>query len=111
MTGEPRFTDNGGVLEERLIRNKEATYLLVMDGEAMRPAGILPGDLLLVERTTTFHDGDIVVAELEEGWVLRHLRRRAARLWLENADGSLFGSASANPKPVAVVRAMIRKYL
>src|SRR5262245_59476101 len=37
-------------LDEFLITNREATYLLKVTGESMIEAGILPGDWLLVER-------------------------------------------------------------
>ncbi len=37
-------------LDEYLITNKEVTYILKVNGESMIEAGILPGDMLLVER-------------------------------------------------------------
>ena len=37
-------------LDEYLISNKEATYILKVNGHSMIDAGILPGDMLLVER-------------------------------------------------------------
>ena len=37
-------------LDAYLIRNRDATYVLKVTGTSMRDAGILPGDLLLVER-------------------------------------------------------------
>src|SRR5262249_10464166 len=50
-------------LHAYLIRNKEATYLLKVNGHSMMDAGILPGDLLLVERGAHPRDGDIVIAQ------------------------------------------------
>src|SRR5438876_6252633 len=52
-------------LDEYLITNKEATYLLKVTGDSMIEAGILPGDLLLVERGAAPRDGDIVIAEVD----------------------------------------------
>jgi len=40
-------------LDEYLITNKEATYLLKVGGDSMIEAGILPGDILVVERGLT----------------------------------------------------------
>src|SRR5262249_39930614 len=37
-------------LDEYLISNREATYILKVNGNSMIDAGILPGDMLLVER-------------------------------------------------------------
>jgi repressor LexA len=37
-------------LDEYLIRNKEATFILEVSGDSMIDAGLLPGDLVLVQR-------------------------------------------------------------
>lgn len=52
-------------LEEHLIRNPQATYLLRVQGESMIEAGILPGDAVLVERRKEAKTGDIVIAEVD----------------------------------------------
>jgi Peptidase S24-like len=44
-------------LDEFLITNKEATYILKVNGESMIEAGILSGDLLLVEAPCTHFPG------------------------------------------------------
>jgi SOS-response transcriptional repressor LexA len=40
-------------LDEWLIRNKEATFLLHITGDSMIEAGVLPGDYVMVERGLT----------------------------------------------------------
>src|ERR1043166_5210646 len=52
-------------LDEWLITNKSATYLLKANGESMIEAGILSGDFLLVERGVEPRDGDIVIAQID----------------------------------------------
>ena len=52
-------------LEEWLIRNREATYFLNVRGDSMIDAGILPGDVVLVERGSAPHNGDIVIAQID----------------------------------------------
>ena len=44
----------------------DETYLLRVQGDSMVNAGIHDGDLLLVDRSIRFEDGDIVVARTEE---------------------------------------------
>jgi len=44
-----------------------STFALVVDGESMRDEGILDGDLVLLERAQVAHNGDRVVALLEDG--------------------------------------------
>src|SRR5437867_12859489 len=57
-------------LDEYLITNKEATYILKVNGESMIDAGILPGDLLLVKRGIDPRDGDIVIAQVDREWTM-----------------------------------------
>ena len=53
-------------LDEYLIENKEATFMMRASGDSMRSQGIFRGDLLIVDRSRTAHDGDIVIA-VEDG--------------------------------------------
>lgn len=46
--------------------NKQ-TFMLSVKGESMINAGILDGDMLLVEQTSIASDGDMVVALIEDG--------------------------------------------
>lgn len=43
------------------------TFMLTVKGESMVNAGILDGDMVLVEQLNTAHDGDMVVALIEDG--------------------------------------------
>ena len=59
-------------LDEFLITNKEATYILKVNGESMIDAGILSGDMLLVERGAEPRDGDIVIAQVDREWTMKY---------------------------------------
>ncbi len=98
-------------LEEFLIRNKEATYMLKVTGDSMIEAGLLPGDLVLVERRADAKDGDIVIVQIDQGWTMKYLRKRGRKLWLEPANKKykpIFPTQEL--KIAAVVIAAIRKY-
>jgi SOS regulatory protein LexA len=98
-------------LNEFLIANKEATYILRVTGDSMADAGILPGDLVLVERTHDFKDGDIVIAEIDHEFTMKYLRKKGRKFYLEAANKRykpLYPQEEL--KVVAVVRAVIRKY-
>jgi repressor LexA len=97
--------------DEYLIGNKEATYILKVNGESMLGAGILPGDMLLVERGAEPRDGDIVIAQVDREWTMKFFRRRGQRVFLEAANQDfkpIFPTEEL--KVAAVVRAVIRKY-
>ena len=98
-------------LDEYLISNKEATYLFKVNGESMIEAGILSGDLLLVERGVEPRDGDIVIAQIDREWTVKYFRKRGRAVFLEAANKEYQPlHPQEELKIAAVVRAVIRKY-
>jgi SOS regulatory protein LexA len=98
-------------LEQYLVRKPEATYLLRVRGDSMLDAGILPGDLVLVERGAEPHDGDIVIAQIDGEWTLKYFRRDGGKIYLQPANGRYQPFyAREELKIAAVVKAVIRKY-
>jgi SOS regulatory protein LexA len=98
-------------LDEYLITNKEATYILKVHGESMSEAGILPGDMLLVERGAEPRDGDIVIAQVDREWTMKYFRKRGRAVFLEAANKDFKPIYPTEElKIAAVVRAVIRKY-
>ena len=98
-------------LDEYLIKNKEATYMLKVSGDSMLDAGIRPGDIVLVERNKSHKDGDIVIAEVDGEWTMKYLRKSGDKLIL------MPGNKKYKPiipkselKIAAVVTAVVRKY-
>jgi len=98
-------------LDEYLISNKEATYILKVNGNSMMDAAILPGDLLLVERGAQPRDGVIVIAQVDHAWTMKFFRRRGASVFLEAANKDYQPIHPQEELTIAaVVRAVIRKY-
>lgn len=98
-------------LDEFLISNRAETYMLQVSGDSMKDAGILPGDLVLVERGKSAKIGDIVIAQVDGNWTIKYLRKKNNRVYLDPANKTF--------KPIfprqelfiaAVVQAVIRKY-
>jgi repressor LexA len=74
-------------LNELLIQNQEATYLVKAQGDSMTDAGIFDGDLVLVERRNDAKVGDIVIARVDgDGWTMKYLAKRAGRFYLQPAN-------------------------
>jgi len=98
-------------LDDYLIKNREATFMLKVSGDSMIDAGIQPGDLALVERTATVKPGDIVIAEVDNEWTMKFYRTRAGKIFLEAANKKyppIYPQEQLNI--AAVVKAVIRKY-
>lgn len=98
-------------LDEYLIGNPEATFLLKVSGDSMIDAGINPGDLLVVDRSATPREGQIVVAEVDREWTVKYLRKNAQGYWLEAANRKYPPfTATEEMKIAAVVKGVVRKY-
>jgi repressor LexA len=98
-------------LDDYLISNKEATYLFKVRGDSMIGAGIMDGDMALVERGAPVKDGDIVLAEIDREWTLKYFRKRGGKVYLEAANkkyGNIFPNEEL--KIAAVLVSVIRKY-
>ncbi|MDP2651007.1 MAG: translesion error-prone DNA polymerase V autoproteolytic subunit [bacterium] len=98
-------------LDEFLIEDKEASYLLKVKGDSMIEAGIMPGDFVIVEKGRQARVGDIVVALIDEEFTLKYLRIKNRKYYLESANKKYKDIIPKNElKIIAVVKAVVRKY-
>ena len=98
-------------LDEFLIESPEATFLLKVSGDSMTGAGIVPGDLLVVDRAATPREGQIVVAEVDREWTVKYLRKRGGKFWLEAANPKYPPIVAREEMRIAaVVKGVVRKY-
>ncbi len=67
-------------LDRRLFRPR-ADFLLKVEGDSMRDAGILDGDLIAVHRTPVADAGQIVVARLDDEITVKRLQRDRQDRW------------------------------
>ena len=74
-------------LDEALITHPVATFFLRVDGDSMQDAGILHGDMLIVDRAVKAEDNHIVVAVLDGEFTVKRLRKSAGRIYLIPANG------------------------
>ncbi len=99
-------------MDDYLIRKKEATYMLKVSGDSMIDAGIMPGDMALVERGVQAKDGQIVIAEIDGQWTMKYLRKKGQNVYLEAANKKyppIYPKQAL--KIAAVVRAIVRRYI
>jgi DNA polymerase V len=68
------------------IENKAATFLMRVDGDSMRDAGILHGDLVVVDHAAAPQNGCVVVVALNGEYTVKRLRRGLHCVWLEPAN-------------------------
>ena len=68
----------------------KADFLLRVNGMSMKDIGILDGDLLAVHRTSDVHNGQVVVARVDEDVTVKRLEKRGREVLLhaENEEFS-----------------------
>ncbi len=98
-------------LDNLLIQNPEATFLLKVSGDSMSGAGILPGDMVLVDKGQTPKSGDIVIAEVDGEWTMKYLKKRGENVALIPANPNYKPIRPKKELKIAgVVTAVVRKY-
>ncbi|MFA5100588.1 MAG: transcriptional repressor LexA [Candidatus Omnitrophota bacterium] len=73
-------------IDEYLISNPQATFLLKVSGDSMIDAGIHPGDLVLIQKGLTPKSGDVVVACVDNQWTLKYFEKQKGRIILRAAN-------------------------
>jgi SOS regulatory protein LexA len=107
---EEELADNLS-LDDLLIHNREATFLLKVSGDSMSNAGILPGDMVLVDKGEVPKSGDIVIAEVDGEWTMKYLRKRGENVLLLPANPKYQPIKPKRELKIAgVVTAVVRKY-
>jgi len=98
-------------LDQLLIKNPQATFLLKVTGDSMIDEGIKHGDLVIVERTADIKPGDIVVANIDGECTIKYFRWKGRQVYLEPANKSYRTIVPREELKIdLVVRAVIRQY-
>jgi len=66
-----------------------ADFLLRVEGESMKDIGIMDGDLLAVHKTQSIHNGQVVVARVEDSVTVKRFYRDGKAITLK-AENALF---------------------
>ena len=80
------YVETGLDLNDLLVRNPAATFMVRVSGDSMIGAGIHDGDILVVDRSETAVHGKIVVVALDGEMTVKrlHLKGGRCRLVPEN---------------------------
>jgi DNA polymerase V len=69
-------------LNELLITHPAATFFVRVSGDSMQNAGIVSGDVLIVDRSLEASDNTIVIAVVNTEFTVKRLLRREGRIYL-----------------------------
>lgn len=98
-------------LDEYVVRNPQASFLLRVSGDSMLDAGIHAGDLVIIERGRRPKSGDIVLAQIDQEWTLKYFEKQGEKVALVPGNKKYPTIYPEEELVVTgVVRAVIRKY-
>ena len=109
LMAEENFEKNIPIHSSFLKKNKKY-FALRVKGDSMSGAGILDGDLAIIEKQSVVHNGEIVVAFLDDRVTLKRFFNEGARIKLQpenpayrakhyNKDVKILGRLSAVIRP------------
>ena len=75
-------------LDETFDINSPSTFLFTVSGDSMIDLGIYDGDKVIVQKSNTARDGDIVIAFIDGGYTLKTYRNRKGQVYLEPANSN-----------------------
>lgn len=97
-------------LDDWLISNKEASFMLKVSGDSMKEAGIQSGDYVILERGRMPANGDIVVAEVDGEWTMKFFEKKGGKIVLRPGNRKYAPIIPKQELKIAgVVTAVIRK--
>ena len=98
-------------LDQYLVHNPEATYLLTVSGDSMIDAGIQPGDIILVEKGGTPKKNDIVIAQVDGEWTMKYFGKDRQGVYLDPANSNYKRIRPDQSLTIGgIVKAVVRKY-
>lgn len=74
--------EKGLDIYEYLVRNPETTFFVRVEGESMKEAGILPGDILVVDRSLPPKNHSICIVALNGELVVKRIVQEGEELYL-----------------------------
>ena len=109
---------NGGYIDENLdvneflVKSPSSTYIYRVSGESMKEAGIMNGDYVLVDSSLEVHDGDVVVASVDNEFTIKEIRFGKTKMLLPRNREYPPVEITDNSRVVIIgpVISVIRKY-
>jgi len=80
------YMENKLDLNEYLVQHPAATFIVKASGPSMMEAGILSGDLLIVDRSIKPKNDNIVIASVFGDLTVKKLRKKGSSLFLVSAN-------------------------
>ena len=97
-------------LTEPFIRPGKKYFALHVRGQSMINAGILEGDLAIIEQTSTATDGQIVVAVIDDAITLKRYFKEPSRIRLQPENPAFHPIYCQDVRIVGILTNLVRTY-
>lgn len=98
-------------LDEYLVENPDASFMLKVSGDSMIDAGIHEDDIVIVERGKNPKNGDMVLACVDNEWTLKHYHKRGKSIELHPANENYPIIRPRGELTLGgIVKSMVRRY-
>ncbi|MCX7655272.1 MAG: transcriptional repressor LexA [Treponemataceae bacterium] len=94
----------------KMLKPQKEYFALYVRGDSMTEAGILDGDTAIIERCPIAHNGEIVVALVDEAVTLKRFFKEATRIRLQPENPHFSPIYSQNVQILGRLHSIIRYY-
>ncbi len=111
--GKPIFADEnyeGYIAVPVSLTGKNPCFAVKVRGDSMRDAGIMDGDIAIIEQRSTASDGDIVVALLEDSVTLKRFYREKGRIRLAPENSAYKPIFTNDVRILGKLKGLVRQY-
>jgi len=92
------------------LTGKNPCFAVKVRGDSMRDAGIMDGDIAIIEQRSTASDGDIVVALLEDSVTLKRFYREKGRIRLAPENPAYKPIFTNDVRILGRLKGLVRQY-
>ena len=97
-------------LTEPFVRPGKSYFALRVRGQSMINAGILDGDLAVVEQSSTAQDGQIIVAVIDDAITLKRYYKESERIRLQPENPQFQAIYCTDVRIVGILSNIVRTY-
>jgi len=109
LLAEENFDGNVLIHHSMLKKNKKY-FALKVKGDSMSGAGILEGDIAIIEKQNTARNGEIAVAVIDEAAALKRFFKESTRIKLQSDNPNYQPIYSPDVKILGRLSGIIRSY-
>jgi len=102
--------DGNIMLHRSMLRKNKKYFALKIKGDSMSGAGILEGDLAVIEKQSTVRNGEIAVAVIDEAVTLKRFYKESTRIRLQAENPAYKPIYSHDVKILGRLFTLIRSY-